>query len=199
MGVRTDTRQRMVTSAALMLRERGIAGTSIAGVLEHSHGPRGSVGHHFPGGRTELLADALRWVGGRVSSRLRRGVEAGVTPADLYKEICDYYRRELASTGFAAGCPIGAAAQEAFADTDLGPVVAEIIDEWVGLLAQALMTAGHKPTDAADTALLCISAMEGAITMSRVTKSSRPIDLTLATILPLLADANGRDRVHRCP
>ena len=50
MGAKTDTRERMVVSAALMLRERGVAGTTVSGVLEASGAPRGSVGFHFPGG-----------------------------------------------------------------------------------------------------------------------------------------------------
>lgn len=189
MGTKTDTRQRMVTSAALMLRERGVAGTSIAGVLEHSHGPRGSVRHHFPGGRVELLTDALRWVGDLVSSQLRSGVDAGLAPAELFGQICEYYQHQLATTDFAAGCPIGAAAQEAYADNNLGPVVADIIDTWTALLAESLTTHGREPSEAADLALLCISTLEGAITISRVQHSTRPIELALNAMLPLLAIA----------
>lgn len=186
MGARTDTRQRMVTSAALLVRERGVAGTSIPAVLEHSRGPRGSVGFHFPGGRSELLSEALRWVGEMVSARLREGVERGVAPLDLYRGICEHYKRQLAETDYTAGCPIGAAAQESFDDAALGPVVAEIVDEWASLLAEALVRVGREPTEAADTALLCIGSMEGAITMARVTRSSKPIDLALAAMTPML-------------
>ena len=44
MGLRTDTRERMVASAAVLLSEQGVGATSVAKVLEHSNGPRGSVG-----------------------------------------------------------------------------------------------------------------------------------------------------------
>lgn len=189
MGAKTDTRQRMVTSAALMLRERGVAGTSVAGVLEHCHGPRGSVGHHFPGGRAELLTDALRWVGGLVSAQLRQGIDAGLTPAELFQQICEHYQQQLASTEFTAGCPIGAAAQEAYGDHDLGPVVADIIDNWTALLAKSLMTHGHEEDEATDRAVLCISTLEGAITMTRIQRSTRPIELALNAMLPLLSIA----------
>jgi AcrR family transcriptional regulator len=66
-GVTTDTRARMINSAALLLREHGVAGTSIARVLEHSQGPRGSVQFHFPGGKAQLLTEALVWAGGLIS------------------------------------------------------------------------------------------------------------------------------------
>ena len=48
-------RERMVVSAALLIRERGAQPTAIADVLEHSGAPRGSAYHYFPGGRTQLL------------------------------------------------------------------------------------------------------------------------------------------------
>lgn len=191
MGSKTDTRQRMVISAALLLRERGVAGTSIAGVLEHSGGPRGSVGYHFPGGRSELLTDALRWVGGLVSARLKAGLDARTPAAELFADICDFYRGELTSTDFAAGCPVGAAAQESFGDDELGPVVAGIIDEWTALLAESLIIAGMAADRAGETALAAITALEGAIMMARVKRSIEPVDLVAAMVLPTL-QATGR-------
>lgn len=52
---RGQTRPRMIESTIALLRERGAAGMTIDAVLEHSGAPRGSVYHHFPGGRRELL------------------------------------------------------------------------------------------------------------------------------------------------
>lgn len=186
MGVTTDTRKRMVTSAALLLREHGVAGTSIAKVLEHSRGPRGSVGFHFPGGRAELLIDALQWAGGFVTTTLRQAAEHEASPIDVFASICEHYKQQLTTTDYAAGCPIGAAAQEAYRDPALGPVVRTIVDDWQNGLADVLTRSGHDPVEAADLAMLCISALEGAITMSRVKRSTTPIDIVLGRLLPLL-------------
>lgn len=186
MGTRTDTRARMVTSAALLLREHGVAGTSVAKVLDHSHGPRGSVGFHFPGGRSELLADALRWAGDLVTTTLQDAAARKLPPAKVFAGICSHYRRQLAETDYAAGCPVGAAAQEAYRDPALGPVVSDIIDDWRTALADVLVAAGHRRGEAQSLAMLCISALEGAITMARVTRSATPIDIVRARVCPLL-------------
>ncbi|GAA4807924.1 TetR/AcrR family transcriptional regulator [Nocardioides caeni] len=186
MGVKTDTRQRMITSAALLLREKGVAGTSIAEVLRHSRGPRGSVGFHFPGGRAELLTDALGWAGNLVTTILREAASQGTRPDEVFAGICDYYRHQLATTEFAAGCPVGAAAQEAYGDPVLGPVISSIVEDWHTGLTAVLTRAGHEPDSAADLAMLCISALEGAITMSRVKRSTDPIDTVRARIVPML-------------
>jgi AcrR family transcriptional regulator len=184
--VTTDTRKRMVTSAALLLREHGVAGTSIAKVLEHSRGPRGSVGFHFPGGRAELLTDALQWAGGFVTATLRQAAEHDASPVEVFASICEHYKQQLATTDYTAGCPIGAAAQEAYRDPALGPVVSSIVDDWQTGLTDILKRAGHDPADAAELAMLCISALEGAITMSRVKRSTAPIDIVLGRVSPLL-------------
>ena len=42
-----------------LLATKGVEGTSFAEVLEATDSPRGSVYHHFPGGKPELLHAAL--------------------------------------------------------------------------------------------------------------------------------------------
>src|SRR5207245_307823 len=58
---KSEARQKMIESAALLFRERGIHGTSFADVLAHSGAPRGSVYHHFSGGKTQLAEETIRW------------------------------------------------------------------------------------------------------------------------------------------
>ncbi len=186
MGVRTDTRDRMVNSAAILLREHGVAGTSVARVLEHSRGPRGSVQFHFPGGKAQLLTEALVWAGGLVTDVLTRARAGDATPAEVVAGICEHYKRQLVETDFRAGCPVGAVAQEAFGDEVLGAAVAGVVDDWATALAAVLVSAGHEETEASDLALLCISALEGAITLSRVRRSTRPIELVQERLIPLL-------------
>jgi len=196
-GVTTDTRARMVSSAALLLREHGVSGTSIAKVLEHSRGPRGSVGYHFPGGKTELITDALRWAGGLVTDSLRKARDEGATPAEVFTFICDHYRVQLETTDYAAGCPVGAAAQEAFDDPALGPVVSGVVDDWASMLTDVLVAHGHGAPDAADLAMLCICSLEGAIMMSRVQRTTKPIEIVRARLLPLLSAASSTQRSSR--
>ena len=186
MGATTDTRARMITSAALLLREHGVASTSIPKVLAHSNGPRGSVGHHFPGGRAELITEAITWAGTLVTDALANKRAAGATPPELFAFICDFYAKQLTSTDFSAGCPVGAAAQEAFGDPVISPVIAKIIDSWERALSDALQESGRDATESSDLAMLCVSSLEGAILVARVKKSTKPIDTVRTHILPLL-------------
>jgi TetR/AcrR family transcriptional regulator, lmrAB and yxaGH operons repressor len=173
---RSDTRDRMVTSAALLLREHGVSGTSFARVLEHSGAPRGSLGHHFPGGKREMLADAVRWAGGAASTAMRHAVERGDSPAKLFSTICDFYRHALIDSDFAAGFPVANVAQEAYDDPTLRGAASDVFDDWRTILVDALVADGHRRKAAADLAELCIAGLEGALMLARVRRTEDPLD-----------------------
>ena len=59
----SDTRRKMVIGAAQLLAERGLQDTSFSQVLELTGAPRGSIYHHFPGGKDELVAAAIDLAG----------------------------------------------------------------------------------------------------------------------------------------
>jgi TetR/AcrR family transcriptional regulator, lmrAB and yxaGH operons repressor len=173
---RNDTRDRMVTSAALLLREHGVSGTSFARVLEHSGAPRGSLGHHFPGGKRELIADAVRYAGRAAATAMRHSVERGDSPAQLFSMVCGFYRRALVDSAFAAACPVGAVAQEAYDDQALREVAGEVFDDWRAILTNALIAHGYRRRDAADVTELCLAGLEGALMLARVQQSPDPLD-----------------------
>src|SRR5438309_9827433 len=56
---RSPARARMVESAAMLIRERGIHGVGLREIVAHSGGPRGSLGRYFPGGKTQLMTEAI--------------------------------------------------------------------------------------------------------------------------------------------
>lgn len=64
----TSTREAMLGSAIRLFRERGVGDTSFADVLAASGAPRGSVYHHFPGGKKQLVQEAIE-VGRRLCRR----------------------------------------------------------------------------------------------------------------------------------
>ena len=83
----------MIVSASVLIRERGARATSIDDVLEHSGAPRGSVYHHFPGGREQLLRDATDFASEYVARRLGRVGDDG--PLAAIDALYDWYRECL--------------------------------------------------------------------------------------------------------
>lgn len=176
----------MVTSAALLLREQGMRGTSFPKVIEHSSTPRGSIGHHFPGGKRELIADAVRFAGGAASAAMHHSMERGDTPAELFSMVCGFYHRALVDSQFAAACPVGAVAQEAFDDETLRAAAGEVFNDWRAILQQSLTSAGRDPAQAESLAELCIAGLEGALMLARVDRTAAPLDRIEQQLRPLL-------------
>ena len=112
-------RERMVASAALLIRERGAHPTAIADVLEHSGAPRGSAYHYFPGGRTQLLCEAIDYTADYVADKIG---QAPSGPA-LLDGMVRFYRKNLIETDFRAGCPVVAVAVEAGERDAPSPVI----------------------------------------------------------------------------
>lgn len=183
----SDARDRMILSAALMLRERGVAGTSIVRVLEDSGAPRGSVTHHFPGGKREMLLEAIALAGATATAIMRTAVERGGSPPEILAAVVGFYRRALRDTACAAGCPVGAVASEAHDDEALAAAARDVFAAWRSLLAGALEADGHPVDEAVELADLCIAAVEGALLLARVERSTAPLDRVEHALTGLVA------------
>lgn len=178
------TRERMVRSAAGLLRSHGVRGTSIARVLADSGAPRGSVAHHFPGGKDELVLDAVLTAGEEITGRLRTLGAGG--PVATVAALCGYFADGLTRSGFRAGCPVAAVAQEAFDTAPLRDAADRVLAGWLEVLTDLLVAGGRDPDEAADVAMLAVSAVEGAILLARVRRDTRPLDAVARTLQPLL-------------
>jgi AcrR family transcriptional regulator len=181
-------RERMVVSAALLIRERGARATAISDVLEHSGAPRGSAYHYFPGGRTQLLCEAVDYAGEHVAGIIT-GAEGGL---ELLDTLIDKYRRQLLDTDFRAGCPVAAVSVEAGEQSDrerMAPVVeraAAVFDRWTDLIAQRFISDGMAPERAREVAVLATTALEGALLLARVRRDLTPLDLVHRQLRALL-------------
>jgi AcrR family transcriptional regulator len=186
----------MVISAALLIRERGAHPTAIADVLEHSGAPRGSAYHYFPGGRTQLLCEAIDYAGEYVAAKIAKA-ESGVDALD--KLFADY-RKQLLRTGFRAGCPVVAVSVEA-GDPDKPDAATPVIERaaaafstWTDLIAARLIADGVSKERAAELAMLTTTSFEGAIVVSRASRNIKALDLVHDQLRALvLADTSERN------
>ncbi len=188
-------RERMIISTALLVRERGARATSIDDVLAHSGAPRGSVYHHFPGGRDELLREATAYAGDVVARALERGAQAD--PADALDAFLGGYRRQLLASDFRAGCPVVAVAIEAREDDDAGlrEQAAAAFERWLELLSANFRAAGIGARRAGELAQVTIAAVEGALVLCRARRDTTPLD-TVAAELRRLLEAELPDRTE---
>ena len=176
-----DSRTRMVRSAAALIRTRGASGTSFSEVLADSGAPRGSIYHHFPDGKQQLEADAIRWTSDRVLAHQRQC--PATTASGVLECFIDMWRQVVLASHGSAGCVVAGVA----IDTDAGEpglidVVRATFRSWIALLTEQLEAVGVPPGRAQPIALTSVAAMEGALILCRAEGGPGPLE-TVATEL----------------
>ncbi len=195
---RSDTgpRDRIVRGAAQLIRTQGVSGTGMREVVTYADAPRGSLQHYFPGGKDQLVGEALLWSGETAGRRVRRLMDGMVapTPGGLLAGIVGWWRDQFLERGFDAGCPlVAAAADVAAANQELRGIIGRALDEWQGPVVDALEETGVSPDRAADLGVLILSALEGAIVLSRIRRDVAPLDIITAELTPILDAARPDD------
>ncbi len=179
----------MVRSAAQLIRAQGVSGTGMREVVARADSPRGSLQHYFPGGKDQLVSEALLWTGDVAGRRVRRVLEglSPRTPGGLFAGLVRGWRDQFLAEGFDAGCPLVAAAADVAASSDeLREVISRAFDGWQEPLAGALQETGVPGDRAGALAVVIISALEGAIVLARVRAEVTPLDVVLEELTPLL-------------
>jgi AcrR family transcriptional regulator len=176
-------RERMVISTAVLVREQGARATSIDDVLAHSGAPRGSVYHHFPGGRAQLLGEATDYAGEFVARRIERARSA----VELLDSFLGTYRGQLIEADFRAGCPVVAIAVEAGEPgSDLQERAGAAFARWGEVLAGRLVADGVQAERAEELAVMVIASVEGALVITRARRDAEPLDIVHRQLRALL-------------
>jgi TetR/AcrR family transcriptional regulator, lmrAB and yxaGH operons repressor len=167
-------RERMVASAVDLLARRGLQATSFSEVLEHSGAPRGSVYHHFPEGKDQMIGSALDAAGGRAIELLDR--KAGAPAEEIATWFLHIWREVLIRGQFEAGCAVLAVAVAADSP-ELLEQTAHVFWTWRRRLADLLEQGGLKADDARRFAAVLVASSEGAVVLARAEQSLEPFDL----------------------
>jgi TetR/AcrR family transcriptional repressor of lmrAB and yxaGH operons len=180
--VPNDTRGRMVEAAVTALRRSGVAGMSFTEILADSGAARGAIYHHFPGGKTQLVAEAAALNGNQVRAHLE-GLPA-TDPRQVVEDFLTLVRPVVIESSTGCGCAVAAVAVA----TDQLPheASAAAFASWVDALTGRLATAGL-PTEAArDLATTLITLLEGAHVLCRAAASIEPFDRVCRTARTLV-------------
>lgn len=182
-------RERMVFSAAQLIRRDGVAATGMREVAAHAQAPRGSLQHYFPGGKEQLVNEAVAWGGRYAGRRIARFMAAmdTPTPGGLFAAMVTQWREEYLTSGFAAGCPVAAATVDcAESVPSTREAVAAAFATWNVPVAEALVSMGVAAAQAPDLATVMISTLEGAILIARAEQDVRALDAAAAQLGPML-------------
>ncbi|PJE97577.1 TetR family transcriptional regulator [Streptomyces carminius] len=194
-GTERGPRERMVFSAAQLIRRGGVAAAGMREVAAHAEAPRGSLQHYFPGGKEQLVNEAVTWAGRYAAKRVDRFLTELDTPSPgaLFAAMARQWTDELERTGSLPGCPVAAATADHADTTDsTREAAAAAFAAWTAPLARALTELGVPRERAEPLATVMISALEGAIVIARAERDPRALTTVVRELTPLLDGAAAR-------
>lgn len=187
-----ETRERMLTAAEALIRQRGYAASSLSDILEASAAPRGSLYHHFPGGKDELVLEATRRAVARLTGLLEAALAESGDPAVGLQAYLDGAAAELRASDYGLGCPVASVVLDS---PDPGSALAELcqqaFDTWTRSYAGALEAAGLPPGRAGSLATLIMASVEGAILLARARRDTRPLAVVGEELTRAIEAASG--------
>ena len=187
-----DTRTRMIAAAVRSLQHDGAEGMSFTDVLSASGAARGAIYHHFPRGKSQLVAEAAADNGNEVRTRLAQ-LPAG-SPAAVVRGFLQLIRPVVEESARGGGCAVAAAAMTKSGSGNDEPqqAAAVAIGSWVNELAGRLAFAGLAAAEAHELASSLITVLEGAHVLARATGGIDCFDQTAHTLTTLVEARYGR-------
>jgi TetR/AcrR family transcriptional regulator, lmrAB and yxaGH operons repressor len=175
-----DVRARMIEGAIRLLAQHGLQATSFAEVLALTGAPRGSIYHHFPEGKDQLIGAAVDLAGARALTALDDKV--GASAEEITAFFLGIWREILGRSHFGAGCAV-LAVTVATDSPDLLTHAGAVFRAWRGQLAELLEHGGLTAREATRFAATLVAASEGAVVLGRAEQSMEPFDLVCEQLL----------------
>ncbi len=182
-----DTRTRMIERTVILLAKKGLQGASFSQILEEAGAPRGSLYHHFPGGKDELVLEAIRLAGDRAVALLDR--QTNRSAVEIAQAFVELWRQVLTRSDFGAGCAV-AAVTVAAETPQLRDRAGDVFRRWRTRLAELLEAGGIPAGRGPAFAAALIATCEGAVILSRGESDIEPFDLATAAQVDAIRQAS---------
>jgi TetR/AcrR family transcriptional regulator, lmrAB and yxaGH operons repressor len=168
------TRKKLVDATGALLRRQGFHGTGLSDIIAESGAPRGSLYFYFPGGKDELACAALEAAGAEWRARIGAAVGAAPDLAGALGAVVELLASDLVASRYAHGCPVAAVALEATSEPVRAAIAAHYA-VWERGIAAHFRAAGLAAAPARQLATVALAAIEGALLLARVQRSTAPL------------------------
>jgi TetR/AcrR family transcriptional regulator, lmrAB and yxaGH operons repressor len=172
-----DTRARILAAALRLFRKRGYHGTGLNDILEMAQAPKGSLYHHFPGGKEEIgvavVGEITRGILSLFSESRARSAAGVVTQAgEQIAQTIERTNHEICTlfTAFLA---------ERNDSPDLGEAVASAYAQMTVALQIRLQADGVATRIAKERASAVVMLLEGGAMIAQAQQSVAPFRLAI--------------------
>src|SRR5271156_6447134 len=181
------TRARIVEEAAVLIHERGVAGTTLDDVKAAAEVSGSQLYHYFPD-KNDLVQAVIDYQADATVSNQRHADLGSVEGVQAWRDMVITAAERVQAKG---GCQLGSlVGQLAESDPEARALIAAGFEQWAAAIGDGLrslhadgkLAADIDPDDLATTLL---ATLQGGLLLAQVHGSSRPFETAVDTLLAL--------------
>jgi len=172
------TRDRILSATADLLRRKGYNGTGLKEIVKASEAPFGSIYHHFPGGKEELGAEAIRLAGRTYNALIQLFFENATDAAEATRAFFEGAAEVLTVTDYEDACPIATVALEVASTSEPMRVASgDVFESWIDDVTRDFEALGMDASKSREVAIELLMLIEGAFLLCRSWKDTKPMEI----------------------
>lgn len=180
-----DTRTRILQAAQRLFRKRGYHATGLNDILELAQAPKGSMYHHFPGGKEEIgvcvIENITAGLLGLFAQSRARSAQA------MMQQVGEQLVVVAEKTQFEICALYSAFAAERKTSPLLGQAVATAYGQMIDALQARLMRDGVAARPALEKAQLAVAMLEGGSLLAQSRQDAAMFRLTVKQTAQMLS------------
>ncbi|WP_373487936.1 TetR/AcrR family transcriptional regulator [Blastomonas sp.] len=181
------TRQRLVLVATRLFQQRGLHAVGLNEILALAEAPKGSLYHHFPGGKQELAEACIARIASATFAAIDAAQASGIDITRFLQQLSADTGKWLEDTSWCDGSLLAVIGQEEGGqDSAVGDAVRIAYQRIEMRLAKWLIVEGVAVTRARDIAATIIAAHEGALVLARSRRDAAPLKLVADMLSELI-------------
>ena len=185
MNNKTDSREKMLTTASRLFQLKGYNATGLNEILKESGSPKGSLYYYFPNGKEELAVEAIKLASEAIEKSIKTALEKYLNPVKAMQYNIKTIIEELNSEGL-QDISISLLSLETYLLSEqLREACSEAIIVMENVYAEKLIQSGFNKEKAKELGMIINLMIEGAITIS-VTKKDVSALLSVSKQLEIL-------------
>jgi AcrR family transcriptional regulator len=179
------TRQRIVVAAALLIREKGVAETTLDDVRAATATSKSQLFHYFPEGRSDILTAVAEYEAAQVLEAQQPFLDDLSTWESWQgwrQAVLDHY------TALGQKCPLGSLTAELGKfSPGARAIVSSLYDEWEADLVRGVKAVtSDGPEEARGRALSILAAVQGGVVMLQGTGRTEYLEAALSAATDVL-------------
>ncbi len=170
------TKARLAESMLELIQTNGFSGTGLNAVIEHASAPKGSIYFHFPDGKEGLGLAAVELATTQFEGLIADAAASTGSAAEAARAVIGAVATIVEESDFRLGCPVSVVTLEMGAESErLRQACATAFESWIAPTAALLEADGVGAEESRSLATVVVSMIEGAVIVSRATRSVQPL------------------------